>query len=201
MIWNMNRLVAAGALVAFFVVMLVIVTRSGNGDDGSSASTTTTRLPTRTTTTRPTRTTRAPASARIRLSAVGAYDPEGDGHENDDLAPLAVDGDATTFWKTERYHSFGKTGVGLVLDARRARPIDRVVVSTDTAGSSAEIEVGRNPNGPFNLVTRAQPLTGTTTFKLAKRPTGRYIVVWITALPGSAGEAHVTEVRAFAPRG
>lgn len=192
----MNRLVAAGALVAFFVALLVIVTRSGDGSGKSNRSTTTTRT-TRTTTTRPTTTTRAPVSPRIRLSAVGAYDPEGDGRENDDLAPLAVDGDRTTFWKTERYHSFGKTGVGLVLDARRARPIARVIVSTDTAGSSAEIQVGPNPNGPFHLVTRAQPLTGTTTFKLARRPIGRYVVVWITALPNSAGEAHVNEVRAF----
>jgi hypothetical protein len=198
MTWNMNRLVAAGALVAFFVVMLVIVTRSTNGGGKSNPSTTTTRTPARTTPTRTTKTTpKTPANLRIRLGAVGAYDPEGDGHENDDLAPLAVDGDATTFWKTEHYHSFGKTGVGLVLDARRVRPIARVVVSTDTAGSSAEIEVGTNPNGPFHLVTRAQPLTGTTTFKLAKRPIGRYVVVWITALPASAGEAHVTEVRAF----
>jgi hypothetical protein len=196
MVLKMNRLVAAGALVAFFVALLVIVTRSGDGSGKSNRSTTTTRT-TRRTTTRPTTTTKAPVSPRIRLSAVGAYDPEGDGHENDDLAPLAVDGDATTFWKTERYHSFGKTGVGLVLDARRARPIARVIVSTDTAGSSAEIQVGPNPSGPFHLVTRAQPLTGTTTFKLARRPIGRYVVVWITALPGSAGEAHVTEVRAF----
>jgi hypothetical protein len=198
MTWNMNRLVAAGALVAFFVVMLVIVMRSTNGDGNSNPSTTTTRTPVRTTPTRTTKTTpKTPANPRIRLGAVGAYDPEGDGHENDDLAPLVVDGDAPTFWKTEHYHSFGKTGVGLVLDARRVRPIARVVVSTDTAGSSAEIEVGTNPNGPFHLVTRAQPLTGTTTFKLAKRPIGRYVVVWITALPASAGEAHVTEVRAF----
>jgi hypothetical protein len=195
---RMARLVAAGALVVFFVVMLVIVLTSDGGDNKTTEPTTTSRVTTRTTTRQAT-TPRPRGTPRVRLSAVGAYDPEGDGHENDDLAPLAVDGDATTFWKTERYHSFGKTGVGLVLDARRVRPISRVVVSTDTAGSSAEIEVGRNPNGPFNLVTRAQPLTGTTTFKLAKRPIGRYVVVWITALPGSAGEAHVTEVRAFGP--
>jgi hypothetical protein len=193
----MNRLVAAGALIAFFVVMLVIVLRSTGGGGKSNAPTVTAQTTTRRTTTRRATTRPAPIK-RIRLAAVGAYDPEGDGHENDDLAPLAVDGDATTFWKTERYHSFGKTGVGLVLDARRPRPIARVVVSTDIAGSSAEIEVGPNPNGPFHLVTRAQPLTGTTIFKLAKRPIGRYVVVWVTALPGGAGEARVTEVRAFA---
>jgi putative peptidoglycan lipid II flippase len=195
----MSRLLAAGALVAFFVVLFVIVTKSRNNND--STTTTTSTRTTRTTPTRPTKTTRNPGTPRIKLAAVGAYDPEGDKHENDDLAPLAVDGDTTTFWKTEHYHSFGKTGVGLVLDARRARPITRVLVSTDTAGASAEIQVGRNPNGPFHLVTAVKPLTGTTVFRLAKKPIGRYVVVWITALPPSAGEAHVTEVRAFGPAG
>jgi hypothetical protein len=198
---EMNRLVAAGALVAFFVAMLVIVLTSADGGGKSTTPTVGSRTTTRTTATRPATRPTALPHPRIKLTAVGAYDPEGDGHENDDLAPLALDGDSTTFWKTEHYHSFGKTGVGLVLDARRTRPIARVVVSTDTAGSSAEIEIGRNPNGPFHLVTRAQPLTGTTTFKLAKQPIGRYVVVWITALPSAAGEAHVTEVRAFARPG
>jgi hypothetical protein len=197
---DMGRLVAAGALVAFFVVMLVIVLTSAGGNDNSTA-TTTAPATTRKTVTRPVRTPKTPTSTRIRLGAVGAYDPEGDGHENDDLAPLAVDGDATTFWKTEHYHSFSKTGVGLVLDARRSRPIARVVVSTDTAGSAAEIEVGNNPNGPFHLVTAVQPLNGTTAFKPAKGTRGRYVVVWVTSLPGNAGEAHVNEVRAFAPAG
>jgi putative peptidoglycan lipid II flippase len=196
---EMTRVVAAGALVAFFVGMLVIVLTSAGGGGESSTTTVVSRTTTRATRTRPATTPTAPPNPRIKLTAVGAYDPEGDGHENDDLAPLAVDGDMTTFWKTEHYHSFYKTGVGLVLDARRNRRIARVVVSTDMAGSSAEIEVGRNPNGPFHLVTAAQPLTGKTTFKLAKRPIGRYVVVWITALPSAAGEAHVTEVRAFAP--
>jgi len=195
----MSRLLAAGALVAFFVVLFVIVTRSRNNDNDST--TTTSTRPARTTPTRPTTTTKNPGTPRIKLAAVGAYDPDGDGRENDDLAPLAVDGDNTTFWKTEHYHSFRKTGVGLVLDARRARPIRRVLVSTDTAGASAEIQVGRNPNGPFHLVAAAKPLTGTTVFRLAKKPIGRYVVVWITALPPSAGEAHVTEVRAFGPAG
>jgi hypothetical protein len=195
---EMNRLVAAGALAAFFVAMLVIVLTSADGGGKSTTPTGTSRTTTRRTATHPATRPTVPPQPRIKLTGVGAYDPEGDGRENDDLAPLAVDGDSTTFWKTEHYHSFVKTGVGLVLDARRTRPIARVVVSTDTAGSSAEIEIGPNPNGPFNLVTRAQPLTGTTTFKLAKRPIGRYVVVWITALPSAAGEAHVTEVRAFA---
>jgi hypothetical protein len=48
-----------------------------------------------------------------------AYDPGGDGHENDGLAPAArADGDPTTNWQTECYGDryFGKEGVGLVVD-------------------------------------------------------------------------------------
>lgn len=194
----MNRLVAAGALAAFFVALLVIVLMSAGG--GKKETTTVSPATTRAVTTRATTTTAAPANPRVKLSAVGAYDPEGDGHENDDLAPLAVDGDPTTFWKTEHYHSFGKTGVGLVLDAGRPRPLARVLVSTDSTGAAAEIEVGNNPNGPFHLVTAVKPLTGTTNFKLAAGTKGRYVVVWITSLPAAAGEAHVTEVRAFGPK-
>jgi len=193
----MKRLLAAGALAAFFVALLVIVvTSSGGNDETATASTPTT---TRAVTTQATTTTSAQGSPRVKLTAVGAYDPEGDNHENDDLAPLAVDGDTSTFWKTEHYHSFGKTGVGLVLDARKVRPLARVLVSTDSAGASAEIEVGNNPNGPFHLVTAVKQLSGTTTFKLAAKTKARYVVVWVTSLPSAAGEAHITEVRAFGP--
>src|SRR3954468_7333743 len=194
----MNRLLAAGALAAFFVALLVIVLSSGGGNDNAETTATTTAT-TRAVTTQATTTTATPSSPRVKLQGVGAYDPEGDEHENDDLAPLAVDGDATTFWKTEHYHSFGKTGVGLVLDARKVRPLARVQVSTDSAGSAAEIEVGNNPNGPFHLVTAVKQLNGTTGFKLAAGTKARYVVVWVTSLPATAGEARASEVRAFGP--
>ena len=71
-----------------------------------------------------------------------------------------------------------------------------MIVSTDSAGSRALIQVGRNPNGPFRSVSPEQSLSGATTFTLAKGSAGRYVVVWITALPQAIGEAHVTEVRA-----
>jgi hypothetical protein len=193
----MKRLLAAGALAAFFLALLIIVVTSRNGNDKAD-TTTSAATTTRAVTTQPT-TTAKPGSPRVKLTAVGAYDPEGDDHENDDLAPLAVDGDTSTFWKTEHYHSFGKTGVGLVLDAGKPRPLARVQVSTDSAGAAAEIEVGNNPNGPFHLVTSVKPLNGTTGFKLAARTKARYVVVWVTSLPSTAGEAHISEVRAFGP--
>ncbi len=55
----------------------------------------------------------------IRLSGVGAYDPDGDRSEHDSEAPNATDGDQSTYWTTETYRSFSRTkpGVGLVVDA------------------------------------------------------------------------------------
>jgi hypothetical protein len=193
-----NRVVAAGALAAFLLALLLIVLTSGSGDGSSSSPATTaatTVTPTRPATTAPT----PPRQVAVKLIGTGAYDPDGDQHENDDLAPLAVDGDPATFWKTEHYtKGFVKKGVGLVLDAGRSLTFSRVVVETDGPGSSAQILIGNNPAGPFHPVSADRPLTATTTYKLGKKPAGRYLVIWITALPQAVGEAHVNEVRASA---
>ena len=64
----------------------------------------------------------APAAVKIAVTGVGAYDPDGDKSENGQDAGLATDGIATTAWKSEHYRStFGKSGVGLVLDAGKPR--------------------------------------------------------------------------------
>jgi hypothetical protein len=70
------------------------------------------------------------------------------------------------------------------------------VVRTDLRGSSAQIQLGNNPAGPFHAVSTDRPLTGTTTYTLNKGAAGRYVMIWITALPQDLGEAHVTEVQA-----
>jgi hypothetical protein len=195
----MNRLLAGAALAAFLAVMAAIVVSSATRGGGSSSGTTTAATTTVTRPVRPTTTAAAPRTQALKLTGVGAYDPEGDRHENDDLAPLAVDGDPSTFWKTEHYtHGFFKKGVGLLLDLGRSRSVSRVTVGTDGSGSAAQIEIGNNPAGPFRRVSANRPLTGTTTFALQSGSAGRYLVVWITALPQTAGEAHVTEVRATA---
>ena len=175
--------------------MVVIVIASATSGGGSTATPTTRAARTATqstTTTAP----RPPKRVAVKLTGARAYDPEADGHENDDLAPLAVDGELTTFWKTEHYKRFFKKGVGLVLDAGRRLGLSRVVVKTDGRGSSAQIQLGNNPAGPFHAVSADRPLTGTTTYTLKKGAAGRYIVIWITALPQELGETHVTEVRA-----
>ncbi|MGB8351541.1 MAG: hypothetical protein WCE47_14035 [Gaiella sp.] len=186
------RLLAAGALAVLLLALGWAVANGLDEDDAASQA-----PPTRetvATTTRP-KPAKPPAarSRFVKLTAAGAFDPEGDGHERDEEASLAVDGNRSTFWRTERYSRFFKTGVGLVLDAGRAVRVRQVVVDSGTPGVRAEIRIGSSPTGPFTRVSPAKTLTARTTFPVAGR-TGRYVVVWVTGLPPESA-AEVAEVR------
>lgn len=185
------RVLAAVALGAFLVAFGVAV-MLGLGDDKSAAVPP--QIPTTGTTTRTREKPARPKPAPwVRLTAVGAFDPEGDGRERNEEAPLAVDGRPTTIWRTEHYSSFFKSGVGLVLDMGRRARVERVLVDSPAPGSTAEIQLGDSPQGPFRAVTTARPLTARTSFSVPRR-TGRYIVVWITGMPQDSA-AEVSEVR------
>jgi hypothetical protein len=194
-------MLAAVALAAFVAAMVVIAVASTGSNETSATEAPTTTVPAATTT-RPVEVTtvRRPRPIPLHLDPTGVYDPPpGDGRENDSQVPNAVDGDPATSWSTEHYtQGFTKDGVGIVLDIGTRRLIDRVLVGTDAAGSRAEIRLGDSPTGPFRLASENQQLDGTTTFGLNDGATGRYIVVWITQLSPTLGEARVTEVRAFA---
>ena len=189
------RLLAAGALAVLLLALGWAVANGLDEDDAASQA-----PPTRetvATTTRPKPAKPPAARARfVKLTAAGAFDPEGDGHERDEEASLAVDGNRSTFWRTERYSRFFKTGVGLVLDVGRPVRVRQVVVDSGTPGVRAEIRIGSSPTGPFTRVSPAKTLTARTTFPVAGR-TGRYVVVWVTGLPPeSAGEVAEVRVRA-----
>ena len=183
-----RRLLAGGAL-AVFVVGLGIAVAKGLDRDGSS----TTTIPTVVTPTAKPRPASPKPAQLLELTPAGAYDPEGDGRERDEDAPLAVDGRQDTAWRTERYSRFFKDGVGLVLDAGRRVRVEQVVVDSPTPGVRAEVHLGDAREGPFARAASAQTLGPTTRFAVAKRP-ARYIVVWVVGLPPeSAGE--IAEVR------
>jgi eukaryotic-like serine/threonine-protein kinase len=136
----------------------------------------------------------AATNVPIRLVGVDSYDPEGDNkEEHDEQVAEATDGDRETSWTTEDYEAFTKTGVGLVLDARREVEPESITVTTDTPGFTAEIREGDSPTGPFERrVSASQPVVDQTTFRL-RNAKARYFVIWITALDEIA---HVNEVRA-----
>lgn len=150
------------------------------------------------------------ASAAQPITGVSAtdLDPQGDGSENPDLAPLAVDGDPGTNWHTLTYQQqFGpaglKTGVGLVLDLGGQHDVSGLrltllgsptKISVYTSDSPVDTVDGLTPVDRF---TATQPKI-TRTFDSPSQ--GRYVVLWITGLPevpggfsGGVAEAVVLE--------
>ncbi len=137
-------------------------------------------------------------NAPIRLVASNAYDPEGTGGEHDELVPNATDGNPSTFWETERYHSvtFGnlKDGVGIVFDAGRPVKLPALAVVSDTPGFIADVKAGASSNGPFDTVSASQTVGRETTFQLSVPVSERYYLLWITRLAPGAPRTHINEV-------
>jgi hypothetical protein len=135
----------------------------------------------------------AGAVGKVRLTAVRDYDPQGDGSEHPEDVAKATDGSAATYWTTETYSSFGKPGVGLILDAGKEVEIEHLEIVSDEPGFTAEILAGNNANGRFVPYSEEQEVGARTTFELAGGTAYRYYVIWIT---DPNGRAHVNEVRA-----
>jgi transcriptional regulator with XRE-family HTH domain len=191
-----RSIIAPLALGAVVLVALIIIGSGG----GSSNDRAPAPVPTTATAPRSTAPAASPPAPRppalgartVRLTGVGALDPDGDGREHDEQAPQATDGDPATYWATETYGgALQKPGVGLVLDAGERVSLARLVLTTDTAGFTAQIKAGDDAAGPFTDVSQPQPVAATTRFAL-HGDAARYYVVWITQLDQVA---HVNEVR------
>ena len=96
------------------------------------------------------------------VTGVGAYDPEGDKSENGGDARLATDGNADDGVEDRALprRRSSKSGVGLVLDAGKPVKASRVVVTTETPGYAAQVQVGNSPTGPFSPVSGSKTTDG-----------------------------------------
>ena len=141
--------------------------------------------------------TAAPAPAepeRLDVAGVDTYDPQGRGEpgENDELAPDAVDGDATTAWATELYDTatfFGsKNGVGLSLRLEQPSEVTGARITGSTNGWSGQLYVlASEPDGED-----IEALTPVAEFTDVRGPVeveldgtagpGSFVVLWITDL-------------------
>jgi eukaryotic-like serine/threonine-protein kinase len=132
----------------------------------------------------------------VALSGVRAFDPYGNNQtEHDSSAPSATDGDAGTFWYTEHYSGgLGKPGVGLVLDAGRAKTVKSITVQSTTPGFTAEILAGDTLGSSMKVDSSKQTVGASTTFSL-HGANARYYILWITNL-GSNTSVDVNEVKA-----
>ena len=133
------------------------------------------------------------AAGTVKLQGVASFDPQGDGEEHSERVRDATDRNPATYWTTERYNSFAKPGVGLVLDAGSERQLSQIAVTTDTPGFTAEIRAGTSSQGPFDTVVgSSRTVTDSTTWDL-NGAKSRFYVIWITKLDRVA---HINEARA-----
>jgi hypothetical protein len=146
---------------------------------------------------RPSGASRAPATnnppaERIRVAKATSFDPDGDdGRENQSLTGLAIDGDRTSGWRTERYNqNFGdggiKQGVGLVLDLGRPQEVRRLTLTLDPAGGSTLAVYGSDGPPPTTLdgwtsLADAKTADQRAAFNLEGRH--RYLLIWFSSLP------------------
>ncbi len=136
----------------------------------------------------------ATAPGPLTIAAVRDYDPQGDDDaENPDQRGLAVDGDPTTAWFTERYRTspdFGglKTGVGLILRLTAPAVATQMVVTSPTAGAGFQVlgplEAGRREVLASGTFTGAEQI-----IPIARAAPAEAVVLWITSLvdDGSGG--------------
>ncbi|GAA1149378.1 murein biosynthesis integral membrane protein MurJ [Ornithinicoccus hortensis] len=190
--------VAVSAFSGFF---------SGGDDDPSPAAPTAPATSTPTDDTAPTTeepeetTTSAPANDEP-YEAVGAsgFDHFG-GDEKSDLAPDAVDGDDSTFWRSYWYTAANwgnlKDGVGLAIDLGEEVPVSEVTVLFPEGDYGAEVFVNDEPTDEGGTSLGSDDSASGTWELTADEPvTGRYVIVWFDrAWTGPNGEvAQVSEV-------
>ncbi len=122
------------------------------------------------------------------------FDPQGTPpEENPDLAPLAVDGDKATAWRTLTYkQNFGpgglKSGVGLVLDLGAVRTV--TAADLTVLGGSTGLSLFLSADRPTSVDGLTPVATATVDssdrIELGKPTQGRYLTVWLTSVPSTA---------------
>jgi hypothetical protein len=141
-----------------------------------------------------------PAETPLPVTRAVAFDPAGDGEENDEDAKLAIDGDPATAWRTLTYatRELGdlKPGVGLELRLSGSQPVAGIDLELVGRGTDVQIwakrpegsDTGKAGNGPLAGYQKLASVRGAgdqATWRFAPAVDTRSVVIWLTALPTS----------------
>ena len=142
----------------------------------------------------------APTAAAVTVAT--PFDPEGDGAENDDVAPRAFDDDPQSVWATETYSApaeqFGglKEGLGLILSLDQASSLATLTVSSPTPGWTADLyvadEAAADLAGWGEPAVSGQPFGDGETVVDLGGASGSEVLIWITAMP-SGGRVEIAD--------
>ncbi|MEJ5914624.1 hypothetical protein [Pseudokineococcus sp. 1T1Z-3] len=144
-----------------------------------------------------------PPPAPVVTNGVVA-DPLGDGVENDELVPLALDGDPGTAWRSSTYTTadFGnlKEGVGYGLQLEAPVLVSGVTLTTPTAGGTVELRTAPGFRLEGSQVVATAELGGGPVDLVPPEPVeAQELLLWFTSLPpyggGYAVEVSQVQVR------
>lgn len=152
--------------------------------------------------TSPTPTPTATKAAPVSIGSIRAIDPGGDGDEDTAASPLAVDGDESTFWKSQIYRSasFGglKDGVGLALRLKRSAILTSATIDVSGTGGVVEVRSADSADvSSSKLLGTGTIKGGRVTVEAKGAKSAKYVILWFTKLPsvGGAYKIEVSEVR------
>ena len=143
--------------------------------------------------------TATPTTTPPRIQGVRTLDPQGDdGTENDEAAPLAIDGDPGTEWTSSTYTTAGfgnlKDGLGMVVDLGRPSTLTGVRLLADGTGGQVEIRTSDSPDLDGSQVLSTAAIDGDPVDVALPEPVEvRYVVLWFTRLP-DAGDGYRVEL-------
>jgi tRNA A-37 threonylcarbamoyl transferase component Bud32 len=175
-------LAAVGALVA--VILLATSGSPHHSSNGGSSST-------------------VHLGQTISISNVSVFMDNRRTPDNPGRASLTVDGNPSTAWSTDQYHSptFGNLydGIGLEIRLQSAAALGHLTVTSPTTGWAASTYVSANPISSGQSISAwgsatdsKSGITGNSTFSLGGHQ-GQYVLLWITNL-GPADMAQVAEL-------
>jgi hypothetical protein len=206
--------VVAVVLVLGVALLAYLVSQDGHGPFPSSAATT--RSSTGPSTSSGQTSAGASPGVPIPIAAVHDFDPvqdRGNGTENPQLAPLAVDGNPATSWETLQYYNnprlgLLKSGVGLVVDLGKVHAVGEVKVGLGGDGTAVQLRAApaaatAPPSGSadaYRLLDTDARAGGSADFRLDSPVRSRYLLVWLTSLPSDGSDSYrgrISEIRVF----
>jgi hypothetical protein len=137
-----------------------------------------------------------PPEVPLRPTSASVFDPFGDRSENDSTAPLSVDGDPASAWRSENYFDgrLNKDGVGLVFDLGRSREVVGFRLVTPHPGFRFQLAVGDDPD---TLLERlGDPHVADADTRGSLTGSGRFVLVWITTVV-DVGDGNRAEIGEF----
>lgn len=131
-----------------------------------------------------------PTGQPVKIAGIDVFDPQGSGAEHPELVQNAIDGNASTSWRTRWYSRPDFTGgrmkgTGLILDLGKSTQVGSVKINTLGGASTIQVFVtpdkpdtvdGMTPFGTMDNKSGEQTITANTP------ATGRYVILWVTQL-------------------